>query len=117
MSGADEDLRLALGLAADDAPAKIVHDMLKGGIAPARWPDKAVLLMGGTATDGKKGALFLAAYEDLRAGRAEEALQKYLTIFFTKKGAGTPVTKLLNNGLGQRPSRSLAGAYRRAGAP
>ena len=98
-AGADADLRLALGLAADDAPAKIVHDMLKGGIAPARWPDKAVLLMSGSATDGKKGALFLAAYEELRAGRSEEALQNYLTIFFIEKGAGTPVKKLLNNGL------------------
>ena len=98
-AGADGDLRLALGLAADDAPASISHDMLKGGIAPARWPDKAVLLMTGTATDGKKGALFLAAYEDLRSGRAEEALQKYLTIFFIEKGAGTPVKKLLTNGL------------------
>ena len=99
MAGADQDLRLALGLAADDAPDQIVHDMLKGGIAPARWPDKAVLLVSGSATDGKKGALFLAAYEDLRAGAAEEALEKYLTIFFTKKGAGTPVANLLNNGL------------------
>ncbi len=98
-TAATEDLRLALGLAADDTPATILLDMLKGGIAPTRWPDKAVLLMTGTATDGKKGALFLAAYEDLRAGRAEEALQKYLTIFFTKNGAGTPVAKLLNNGL------------------
>ncbi len=32
--------------------------------------------MTGTATDGKKGALLLGAYEDLRAGRSEEALRK-----------------------------------------
>ena len=98
-SDAAGNLRLALGLAGDDTAEKIAGDMLVRGIAPARWPDIAVLLMTGTATDGKKGAQFLGAYADVRAGGAEEALQKYLAIFFTDKGAGTPVKKLLNNGL------------------
>jgi ATP-dependent helicase/nuclease subunit A len=96
---AGKNLRLALGLAGDDTAEKIVGDILERGIAPARWPDITVLLMTGTATDGKKGAQFRSAYEDFRAGHTEEALQKYLAIFFTENGAGTPVKKLLNNGL------------------
>jgi len=54
-------------LAADDSRRQNCPRHAEGGIAPARWPDKAVLLMIGSATDGKKGALFLAAYEELRA--------------------------------------------------
>ena len=57
-------------------PPRFCRDMLEGGIAPARWPDLAALLMTGTATDGKKGALFSAAYAALRCGRREEALAK-----------------------------------------
>ncbi len=90
-------LRLALGLAADDTPAKIAQDMLKAGIDPARWPDWTAFLAGGTATDGKKGALFAAAYANLCAGRRDEALEAYLSIFFTAKGE--PAKTLVNKGL------------------
>ena len=92
-------LRLALGLEASDTPEKIACDLLEGGIAPARWPDIAAFLAGGTATDGKKGALFASASADFRAGRKDQALETWLAIFFNEKGHGDPAKTLLNKAL------------------
>jgi ATP-dependent helicase/nuclease subunit A len=98
---ADRVLREALGLGPDDTPDAVVRDMLEGGLAPARWPDFAGLLVGGTSTDAKKGVLFSQAYADWLGRRFDEALEKIFPIFFTQ--AGEPAKKLLN--------KTLADAY------
>ena len=92
-------LRAALGLMAGDTAESLRREMLDGGIGPRRWPDFAVFLAGGTATDAGKGKLFSAAEGAFRSGRRDEALAKYLEIFFKDKGAGDPFKTLLNNGL------------------
>ena len=97
--GGETALRLALGLGVDETVSSILRAMLEGGIAPARWLDFTAFCVGGTATDAKKGVLFSQAYGDWRAGRVEEALEKYLEIFFKDKGEGDPLKTLLNKGL------------------
>jgi ATP-dependent helicase/nuclease subunit A len=97
--GAEERLALALGLTPGQTPETVSRDMLEGGIAPARWPDFAAFLAGGTKTDAKKGALFSSAHADHRARRPDAALATYMAIFFIKDGEGDPAKTLLNNGL------------------
>jgi ATP-dependent helicase/nuclease subunit A len=94
---ADRALREALGLGPEETPDNVLRDMLEGGLAPARWPDFAGLLVGGTSTDAKKGVLFSQAYADWLGKRFDEALEKINAIFFTQ--AGEPAKKLLNKTL------------------
>ena len=97
--GGETALRLALGLDSDETVLSIMRAMLEGGIAPARWADFTAFCVGGTATDAKKGVLFSQAYGHWRAGRVDEALEKYLEIFFKDKGEGDRFKTILNMGL------------------
>ncbi len=112
--GGEKELRLALGLGADETAKTVFHELLEDGIAPARWPDFAAFLSGGTVTDAKKGKLFSAAHENWRGKNFDEALEKIFAIFFTDKGE--PAKKLLTNALANaRPDllRELEGEQAR----
>ncbi|WP_294535042.1 double-strand break repair helicase AddA [uncultured Rhodoblastus sp.] len=98
-SDADRALRLTLGLGPDDTPETVLRDTLEGGLAPARWPDLASVLVGGTSTDAKKAVLFSQAYADWLGKNFDEALDKITAIFFTQQGE--PAKTLLNKKLAE----------------